>query len=301
MAGSKKSVFLINFEYDESELGDELKSLLENDDVAIFSATAGSFALDFGGDENNNKILFRGSVVSSSNSIFFIRKRSKKYTFLSSLLSRFLQRNNYTFLNPLFSEHQKSIGKFAQGINLSAKGYLVPRTIIVSSDNIAEYKDYIEKVMSYPLVIKGSGSGGNAVWKVSGWEEVESAVQTGIERIKDAVMFQEFIPQSQEEYRLVFFAGEMVASVRRASSDFYNNYAQGATVSTYDVPEEERQVCCEIALQSDLDYVAVDYMKNESGQMVFMEVQTGPSLDVSKIANPEVVQSIAEAFRKKFL
>ena len=301
MVSSKKNVFLVNFEYDESELGDELKSLLENDDVTVFSATAGSFALDFGGGENNNKILFKGSVVHNSNSVFFIRKRSKKYTFLSSLLTRFLQNNDYIFLNPLFSEHQKSIGKFAQGIYLSSKGYLVPRTIIVSSNNIAEYKDYVEKSMSYPLVIKGSGSGGNAVWKVSDWKEVENIIQTGMKRIKDAVMFQEFVPQSREEYRLVFFAGEMVASVRRASNDFYNNYAQGATVSKYDVSEEERQVCCEIALQSDLDYVAVDYMKNESGQMVFMEVQTGPSLDVSKIANPEVVQSIAETFRRKYL
>ncbi len=299
--GRIKKIYLINFEFDESELGVELQSLLQTKEVEVTTASANEFVIDIGGAEKCNKILLNGSPLESKDSIFFIRKRSKKYTFFTSLLSRFLERNKYTTLNPLFAEHQKSIGKFAQGINVSAKGYCVPRTIIASPDATAQYKDYIEQSLSYPLIVKGSGSGGNAVWKVHNWTEVEEKIKLGSERIKDAVLFQEFVTQSHEEYRIVFFAEEVVSAVCRASDGFYNNYAQGASVTYYDLPKEEERVCFEIAKQSGLDYVAIDYMKLEDGKMVFMEVQTGPSLDVSKIANPKVVESIAGALRKKYL
>ena len=58
--------------------------------------------------------------------------------------------------------------------------------------------------------------------------------------------------------------------------------------------EAEQSLCLQAAKISGLDYLGVDFMKNESGNLIFIELQSGPSISVSKIVNTDVLKKMAK-------
>jgi len=297
-----QTVCLINFLAEESEMGTEIESILSrSESIECQRLYSRDLLLDIGGVEKVSNLYFGHDLIKTDLSFFFIKKRTKENEQLSSLLMQYLHYTGARYINPLFREHQENVGKFAQSVKYNALGYSIPRTLICAKNKISFFKDKIESAMPYPLVMKGNGTGGKAVWLINNFEDITRTADEASDNKLKVVMFQEFIEKSHEEFRVVIFGNEVVAQVRRASEEFYNNYSKGASVSTFDLSESEKQLCLEIAAHSQLDYVAVDYMRAVDGSILILEVQTGPSYTVSKIANPDVGQKIASVLIKKYL
>lgn len=290
-----KKVFLLNFPNDDdSFFGDELHQELEKLGVPTYRGDVVDFLLDLGNGKGIAPKLIRGEeLVEPKEALFFLKKRQKHNRFFSSLLSQFVGLFGGYQLNELYKQHHKNISKFSQAITLIKNGYRIPRTLLVYGKKYSDYRKYIEQQLAYPFVLKASGSGGNSVWKIDNFDDISSLVSDLSDDRAEVLAFQEYIETSREEFRVVFFEGEVVSLVRRSSEDFYNNAAQGGHVSVADVSENEIAVCKNIARISGLSYLAVDFMRLENGESVFMEVQTGPSMTVSKTANPETVRQIA--------
>jgi hypothetical protein len=281
-------------------MGNELETELNARNVTVEQSVTGDFLIDIGIPHSDSKLITADGEIDYINEFFFLRKRSKKFQYFSSLLANFFSLHNASYTNTLFREHHKNISKFTQLMKLDAAGYAVPRTLILAGGRIVEFKTYIESQLQYPFVLKGSGSGGNVVWKINSFDEMIEHIEKSDESRVATVMLQEFILRSNEEFRVVFFGKEIVATVRRSSDDFYNNHAQGGRVDNFELSHKERAVCEEIAHLTDLDYLSIDYMIRD-GHPVFIEVQSGPDIEVSKIANPNIISDIADVLEKDYL
>jgi len=295
-----KKIFLINFpKNDDSFFGDELSSELEKKLVPVYRGFAEDFALDLGnGREFKPKLILDCDIIDAKDTVFFFKKRMSHNRFHSTLLANFLPLVGSHQINEIYKEHHKNIGKMAQAINLVKNGYRVPRTLLVHSKSIEKFKDYIEKEFKYPFVLKGSGSGGYSVWKVGSFSEIKGHISSMSLDKKETIVIQEYIDTSHEEFRVVMFLEEPVAIIRRASEGFYNNYSQGADVSATQINNNELENCKNISKISGLKYLSIDFMRDFSGDQIFLELQTGPSMTVSKKANPEIIKEIATIIRK---
>lgn len=290
-------IFLINFPSDhKNKFGDELLKELVNLDMEVARDFAENYLMDLG----NGRDILPDLVYSHSNKSveckdakFFFRMRESHNVFLSALLCQFVSLVGGVRFNQKYDEHQKNTGKAAQAINLVRHKLPIPRTLLVSGAYYSSFQEYIESALSYPMVVKGDGSGGNQVWKVDSFDEIKSRIKDIEKDRKEVLIFQEYIPTSDEEYRIVFFNGEVIARVSRSSDTFYNNAAQGGRVAQAQVTESELQLARKVAGISGMDYLSVDYMRLKGDSVVFIEVQTGPSMNVTKKVNPNAVGQIA--------
>jgi hypothetical protein len=291
-----KQFHLINFATRNATFGNELQGELQANHQQVYSANASDYLLDLGNGSTIRPQLVMpfGVVTTSPETTFFLRRR-KPLKFYSSLLTQFSLILGANVLNHArYTEHYDNISKQSQSINLVKNGFRIPRTIICNGESVTRFRSYIESELSYPIVLKGKGSCGNKVWKVNSFYEILEHLNSVSPEVKEAVILQEFIKNSYQEYRVVFMKEQVVAVVVRSSEAFLNNHAQGGNVSTVNLPDDELARCREAARISGLDYLGVDYMKDENGDMIFVELQTGPSLNVTKEINPNAVKTISQ-------
>jgi RimK family alpha-L-glutamate ligase len=303
----KKHIFLVNFPNgNEDNFGTSLERTLSSEGVSVKRVYAVDFALDLGnGAKHTAKLVSTtGEATSVEGNIFFMKRRRPDASLTTlQYASLFLDFVNYLggdCLNSRFLQHDKATEKPSQYINLIRHNFRIPRTVIIHGSRIKEFRSYIESTFSYPFVIKAAGSCGRSVWKISRFTEIEehlSAIEDT--KNKESIIIQEYVETSSEEFRALVFLGEVVAVIKRSSDSFYNNHAQGGIVSAGLMSESERKLALEAAKISGLDYVGVDFMRDANGEPVFMELQTGPSLTVTKIVNPEVVTSIAKLLSQR--
>ncbi len=295
-----KKVFLANFPTgDGSRFGIELQEDLTERGIDAERIDAVDFALDLGNgvDQKANLVSKEGNIIPVSESVIFMKRRrptSSLHTMkYSSLFLQFAGFLGADCLNHDFFLHDKTIEKPAQYIKLVAHGFRIPRTIIVHGSRIGEFKSYIESIFAYPFVMKAGGSGGSAVWKISKFDDIEIHLNTVTDEVqKETIIIQEFVQSSNEEFRALMFQGEIVAVIKRSSESFYNNYAQGGTVTPGVLTDHESMEVKKVARISGLDYLGVDFMRDDNGASLYMELQTGPSLNVTKLVNPNIVHDI---------
>jgi len=294
-----KKIYLVNFPTKQHGFGAELKQALIETGVVAELSDADDFLMDLGnGLDIPPKLLLAGAEVDTRGALFFMKQR-KPHKMYSSLLLQFVSLVGGDHLNPAFKEHHKNVDKQSQYINLVAHGYAIPRTVLAYGNAISSHGEYIRQSFQFPLVMKASGSCGKQVWKVNDFDEIEGLLQRVSEERKETVVLQEFIEQSQSEYRAIMCCGDVQAVVVRSSESFYNNYAQGGIVSKGELSAAEVETCKEIAAISGLDYLGVDFFRLPDGRLLFMELQTGPSLKVSKMVAPHIIAGIADSLKKR--
>lgn len=295
-----KMVYLCNFTTRVSGFGFELKNTLALEGVESVLVDAEEFLMDLGnGTSVSPKLILNGEEVHVSGDLFFMKKR-KPHHMYSSLLLQFVGRLGAEHMNTAFNQHHKNVDKQSQYINLVKNNLRIPRTLLICGTRIESSREYIESIFTYPFVLKASGSGGAQVWKVHNFEEVVAHVNSVSKKRNETLVLQEFIEESREEYRVLMCYEEPIAVIIRSSASFHNNYAQGGEVRSGSITEHELQLCIKAARISGLDYLGVDFMRSgKDGEPVFIELQTGPSLTVSKIANKKAVEDMARILKKK--
>lgn len=294
---NSKKFHLINFATRNEGFGKDLGIILANmkETTAIHFGTASDYLLDLGNgfDIKPTLLCCDAKICVDSSDLVFMRKR-QSLGFYSTLVVQFFDLLGAKIVNKVrYFESNDNISKQAQYINLVKNGFRIPRTILVNGASTKKFKSYIESVLDYPMVLKGKGACGREVFKVNSFSEIENHISEMSTEKTEAVILQEFVKTSHEEYRVVFMLGRVIAVIIRSSQDFLNNHAQGGSLSTTELPASELSRCVEAANISGLDYLGVDYMRDKSGNMIFLELQTGPSINVTKEIEPEAVSRIA--------
>lgn len=295
------SIHLVNFPTKQRGFGFELKKALNQRDVSVELTESTDYLMDLGdGQKVLPKLMLHESEVAVSECLFFMKRRKPKPMY-SSVFLQFVKLMKGQYLNSAFVDHHKNVDKQSQYINLIAHGFAIPRTMLVHGSEFHKYSSHIVGAFSFPLVVKAAGSGGKYVWKVNSIQEIDSLISRTETDRTETIVIQEFIEQSKEEYRVVLCLGEVQAIIIRSSTSFHNNYAQGGSVTSGILSEEDINLCKKVASISGLDYLGVDFIKTADGTLLFMELQTGPSMTVSKIVAPDIIESIAETLEQKLI
>jgi ribosomal protein S6--L-glutamate ligase len=255
------------------------------------------------GDKSKVHIVHNNEVLPRENAAYVI-KRTGKDIYRIYLISQIL----HSEALPLFVDEanilsDKSADKITMMAQLSLNGIEVPKSILTTFTSYLSNKEYVEKLTSYPCVVKKAGSKGKTVWKIENQRELEECLSTD----DNMSLIQEYIPNDYD-IRVFVLDGEFLVAIKRSSVDgFYNNVSQGGKAEKIDLTEDEKLICIKATSIAKLRLAGVDMVRTEKGPLIF-EVNKTPQLDIfsqsagfdiEKIYSEKIIDFLVEASEEK--
>lgn len=165
-------------------------------------------------------------------------------------------------------------------------------------DNFAcskQLKDYVEKDLGYPFIVKKSNSkGGRDIYKINNRNELEDICNklNGSE-----YLFQQFISDnSGKDIRVPVIGGNVVGSFMRINeNDFRSNITLGGSAIHYEISNNYKEVAEKVAKILKLDYCSVDFFVSNDKEPLICEVNPDPALkSIEKLLDKNVAKIFAE-------
>ncbi len=175
-------------------------------------------------------------------------------------------------INPSFVI-EKTVDKLYTSMLLSREGILTPKTAVVErfSDAIRWYKLLGGDVVIKPIF----GSNGLGIMRVDN-EDLAHRIFRYLELGRYVFYLQEFIPHNDEDIRVFMARGEIVSAMIRKGSFWKTNIYQGAVPMAFDVPKEMERICKRVFELFKADYLGIDIVFSEKGEMYLLEVNGIP-------------------------
>jgi ribosomal protein S6--L-glutamate ligase len=178
--------------------------------------------------------------------------------------------------------------KFATQSLLNGIGVKTPKTVtVVQIEQLDAAIAYIGD--KFPMIVKTvSGSHGVGVIKVESYESLKSITQYLLAEKTD-LMVQEFIPH-KESGRIMILGDKIIAAVMRTipDGDFRSNMDQGAELKKHTASEVETEIALKTAKALGCELSAIDYIMDESGEMVIFEANSSPGLKGIQSVNEDI-------------
>ena len=167
---------------------------------------------------------------------------------------------------------ERSVDKSMTSLLLHAAGVRSPATWAVESAAQAQQILVREAASGHALVLKplfgSQGKGLQLVGRVDG----EFRALPPLERGYGGVAYlQRFVPPVARpgfDWRVLVIGGRAVTAMRRVSTHWIHNVAQGARVARAEVTAELARLACEAAAAVPMDYAGVDLMPTDDGPVV---------------------------------
>jgi glutathione synthase/RimK-type ligase-like ATP-grasp enzyme len=255
-------------------------------------------------DGEDARFVHNNDVFDVKGSLNFFQMKGRE-AFVPTMIAVYCKENNIYFNDPVNVEHtQEGLRKLMQMLLLNMADLPIPETIIFNSFSYERNRDYILENLSFPLVLKGKGDRGDAVWKIENLEELEDRILLSdkekavvIEGKQfDMFLLQEYIPNTHD-FRVTLFEGEVLGVIKRTSKDgFYNNYSKGADWEPSEITEEEDVLCKKAGEVCKIDLAGVDFVRTENG-IKFFEVNKAP--DVNRMYSEVIVKKLDEKYFSK--
>ena len=168
---------------------------------------------------------------------------------------------------------ERSVDKGMTSLLLHQAGIRVPRTWVVPNPDQAQAIWARERADGHRLLVKPLfGSQVLGITRLSVNDELPP-----LEDYQGVYYLQHFIEGSSHDWRVFVINGKAVASMQRHGNHWVNNVAQGATciAAPYDV---ELEKLAESAVDElAMDYAGVDLMRDASGLLQVIEVNSIPA------------------------
>lgn len=229
----------------------------------------------------------------------YLFKRTGQDTYRLYLIGLALQGKAAIFSDEANLLSDKSADKITMMVSLPLIGVNVPRSIITTPESYQANREYIRRHISFPAVIKKTGSKGKKVWKVADETELEKYLNQD----EEAALIQEYVP-NDHDFRVFVLDGEVIAAIKRSSADgFYNNVSQGGAAEKAEMTAEEKEICLRAASAAKLRLAGVDLVRTPAGPLIF-EVNKAPQLDIfspaagfdiEKLYSERVLEELARA------
>lgn len=154
----------------------------------------------------------------------------------------------------------------------------IPTTVVYNDENIED----VVKAGNFPVVIKTmTGTHGLGVAKCDSSESFRSMAQLLLAKHEQSFLVQDFIPH-ETSYRTIVLGDTILAANERGhanGADFRTNAHRGAVTKAYNPPEHVTAGSIELARIFDLKFCAIDFILDESGKMIVIEVNGSPGLE----------------------
>ena len=199
--------------------------------------------------------------------------------------------------NPL-EAYNIYINKYEQVKRLRSDAFLVPRYLLGTA--MLQYEDIV-KILGTPFVAKGlESSMGEQISLIEKEEDLKNLRKKyGMEK---EWLFEEFVTTSfGRDMRFYSIRGEVVACMQRKSQgDFRANVALGASVESYEITPEIRQIAKDIYEQTGLDFLGIDLLFGED-KPYFCEINVMPGIEgIEKATGVNVARKIMETIKRDF-
>lgn len=195
---------------------------------------------------------------------------------------------------PLLSKHLEMMGIrvfnnsfVAEICNDKAKTYqYLARTGIRMVDTSfyrnAQGREVLNNTTS-PTVMKAvDGHGGKQVFLYEpkcGETNLKKEYEAEIDKIMQGVGASDLVVQPltgtrHQDLRVYVIGREIIAAVlRTAKEDFKSNFSLGGEVKLYNLSEEEMRIINTIIDQFDFDFVGIDFIIGDEGELIFNEIE----------------------------
>lgn len=174
----------------------------------------------------------------------------------------------------------------------------IMNTGIEKIDNFAsskQLKDYVEKNLGYPFIVKKSNSkGGRDIYRINNRNELEDICN---KLNGSQYLFQQFIADnSGKDIRVPVIGGNVVGSFMRINeNDFRSNITLGGTAIPYEISNDYKEVAEKVAKILNLDYCSVDFFVSNDKEPLICEVNPDPALkSIEKLLDKNVAKIFAE-------
>lgn len=205
----------------------------------------------------------------------FVFRRTNQDTYRTYLIGTVLKRQAPTYIDEANLLSDKTADKMTMGVTLPLSGVQVPRSILLTSHSYKVNQQFLSQHLTFPCVVKKTGSMGKQVWKVNNSSELEEKLMTD----DKLTLIQEYI-KNDYDLRVFVIDGKVVAAVKRNSADgFYNNLSQGGQGEQTEITDEERDISIKAAEVAKLRLAGVDLVRSVRGPLVF-EVNKAPQMHI---------------------
>ncbi|MBL7206038.1 MAG: RimK family alpha-L-glutamate ligase [Candidatus Aenigmarchaeota archaeon] len=183
--------------------------------------------------------------------------------------------------------------KFLSLEEFAKKGVPVPKTLLISSKNVAKN---ILKKQKYPIVIKLLSSfGGQGVVVTKNKETAQNIIET-MKTMKQEILIEEFIENPGEDIRGIVAGDDIIASFKRVAKpgESRANVKVGGKAVPFKLTEQMEDIVfrCAEALKSKV--CAVDLIDGKKGLYV-IEANLNPGIEgMEKATNLNVAGRIIE-------
>ena len=190
------------------------------------------------------------------------------------------------------------INKFEQVKRLRSESFAVPKYLLGTT--MLKFED-IAGIIGNPFVAKGlESSMGEQISLIETEKDLKELYQKyGMEK---EWLFEEFVTTSYgRDMRFYSIRGEVIACMQRKSQgDFRANVALGASVESYEITDEIRQIAKDIYEQTGLDFLGIDLLFGED-KPYFCEINVMPGIEgIEKATGVNVAKKIMETIKKDF-
>ena len=199
--------------------------------------------------------------------------------------------------NPL-DTYNIYINKYEQVKRLCSTQFLVPKYLLGTS--LLKYEDIVQD-LGTPFVAKGlESSMGEQISLIEKPEDLQELYHKyGMEK---EWLFEEFISTSYgRDMRFYSIRGEVVACMQRKSQgDFRANVALGASVESFEITPQIKQIAKDIYDQTELDFLGIDLLFGKD-KPYFCEINVMPGIEgIETATGVNVAKKIMETIHNDF-
>lgn len=255
--------------------------------VSVFEETASARGLTTSHIDSKDCLITIGDDSPTSVSIIcandplsikdtaYVIRRTNQDTYMTYLVGTVLSKQAPTYIDEANLYSDKTADKMTIGVTLSLSGIQVPKSILLTGHSYKVNQRFLSERLTFPCVIKKTGSKGKQVWKVETLSELEEKLLTD----DKLTLIQEYI-KNDYDLRVFVIDGKVVGAVKRNNVDgFYNNLSQGGQGEKADLNDEEINICEKATSIAKLRVAGVDLVRSVRGPLVF-EVNKAPQMDI---------------------
>ncbi len=191
---------------------------------------------------------------------------------------------------------EKSVDKAMTSVLLHQAGVPTPPTWVVESESQARSLLMKEVARGHELVLKPLfGSQGTGLRRLAHPGDLP-----GADEYQGVFYLQRYVGAESgqwEDYRVLVIGGAARAAMTRRGATWINNVAQGATCGLPPADAELFRMAEAATRALDMDYAGVDLMRDRSGQLVVLEVNSIPAWrGLQSVVTEDIATLLAQDF-----
>ncbi len=240
-------------------------------------------------DEKGSTIKYRDQNLHDFDVI--LPRLGPSYVDFGHLILKTLEGNTYFPNKP--DSYLIANDKFRTLMLLSEKGIPVPKTIAVTSKELAKSAS---KEVGLPIIIKtDGGSGGKGVVYAKDLKSTKTIIDALSTKRGEKVLVEEFLPNPGEDIRLFVIGDEVHAAAKRIAhkEDIRSNIHAGGKYQKFEPTDEMKKIAVKAAKAIGADICGVDIIES-NGKPYVIECNMNPGFYITKVTGINLFKRIAD-------